>query len=152
MNFSTRLKDLRKGTEISQTALGKEIGVTLKQIQRYESGENEPTMSVLVRLSRYFGVTIDFLVGKSDLPDYSASEDTAPFPMMCIRLRQLREAKGLDVFYVAEMIKDSPRNYAGYEEGEVLPRLRTICALADFFDVSLDFLTGRNNNPNSHKL
>jgi len=146
MNFSTRLKELRKGMKISQTALGKEIGITLKQIQRYESGENEPTLSILVRLSKYFGVTLDYLVGTSDLPDYSASEDMNPFPMMCVRLRQLREAKKLDVFDVAEMIEENPRNYARYEEGEVLPRLRTICALADLFGVSLDYLVGRSDD------
>lgn len=147
MNFSARLKELRKGKRISQTALGEVAGITLKQIQRYERGENEPTASVLIALAEYFDVTIDYLVGKSDFPDYSASEEVAPFPLMAARLKQLREGKGLDIFTVAEAVEETPRNYAGYEEGEVLPRFRTICALADFFNVSLDYLCGRSEDP-----
>lgn len=68
MDFSTRLKELRKAKKVSQTSLGKEIGVTLKQIQRYESGENEPTLSILLRLSDFFDVSVDYLTGKSDHP------------------------------------------------------------------------------------
>lgn len=68
MNFQTRLRELRKNKKVNQTTLGKEIGVTLKQVQRYESGENEPTLSILRKLSDYFDVSIDYLTGKSDDP------------------------------------------------------------------------------------
>lgn len=69
MDFPTRLKELRKAKKVNQTSLGKEIGVTLKQIQRYESGENDPTMSVLIALAIFFDVSIDYLVGRSDVKE-----------------------------------------------------------------------------------
>ncbi len=144
-NFVTRFSELREQKGATYPEISKAIGISLRALKYYGAGEREATMSVLVALSDFFGVTIDYLVGKSDLPDYSASEDMIPFPMMCERLRQLREAKGLNVVDVAALIEDSPRNYAGYEAGEVLPRLRTICALADLFDVSLDYLIGRSD-------
>lgn len=53
MVFSMRLKELRKSRKLNQVDLGKIAGITSKQIQRYESGESEPTLSVLVRLSDY---------------------------------------------------------------------------------------------------
>lgn len=67
MDFSTRLRELRKGKRISQTVLANNIGVVLKQVQRYESGQNEPTLSVLVALADYFDVSMDYLVGRSDV-------------------------------------------------------------------------------------
>ena len=69
MVFSMRLKELRKSRELNQVDLGKIAGITSKQIQRYESGESEPTLSVLVRLSDYFDVSLDYLVGRSDVKE-----------------------------------------------------------------------------------
>lgn len=69
MDFSVRLRELRKGKKTSQTTLGKEIGITLKQIQRYELGENEPTLSILIALAEFFDVSLDYLVGRSDVPE-----------------------------------------------------------------------------------
>ena len=69
MNFSTRLKELRKGKKITQTVLGNAIGITLKQIQRYERDENDPTLSVLIALADFFDVSLDYLTGRSDCPE-----------------------------------------------------------------------------------
>lgn len=62
MSFSKRLKSLRKNHHLNQTQLGEIVGVTVKQIQRYERAENEPTMSVLIALSNYFDIPVDFLL------------------------------------------------------------------------------------------
>lgn len=67
MDFSTRLRELRKSKNVNQTALGNDVGVTLKQIQRYEHGLNEPTLSVLIALADYFDVSLDYLCGRSDV-------------------------------------------------------------------------------------
>ena len=69
MVFSMRLKELRKSRKLNKVDLGKIAGITSKQIQRYESGESEPTLSVLVRLSDYFDVSLDYLVGRSDVKE-----------------------------------------------------------------------------------
>ncbi len=66
MEFCKRLKALRQENKINQTDLGKEIGISLKQIQRYESNDSEPTLSVLLHLADFFDVSLDYLVGRSD--------------------------------------------------------------------------------------
>ena len=43
------------------------------------------------------------------------------------------------------------KQYRRYENEEQQPTLPIIIKLADYFDVSLDYLVGRTNNPNSHK-
>jgi transcriptional regulator with XRE-family HTH domain len=71
MDFSTRLKELRKSKKLNQTETGKIAGITSKQIQRYETNESEPTLSVLVSLADYFDVSLDYLVGRSNSPKRS---------------------------------------------------------------------------------
>ena len=68
MDFPTRLRELRKGKNVSQTVLANNIGVVLKQVQRYEAGQNDPTLSVLLALADFFDVSLDYLVGRSNDP------------------------------------------------------------------------------------
>lgn len=69
MSFSERLKELRKSEKINQTTLANAVNLNIKQIQRYEGGSNEPTLSVLIALADYFDVSLDYLVGRSDVAE-----------------------------------------------------------------------------------
>lgn len=66
MLFSERLRGLRKSLKINQTVLANAVGLNIKQIQRYEAGTNEPTLSVLISLADFFDVSLDYLCGRSD--------------------------------------------------------------------------------------
>lgn len=68
------------------------------------------------------------------------------------RLKQLRIEKNLTQKQLAAKTGTSERGLQNYEMGIRNPAYDVLIALADYFDVSLDFLTGRNDNPNSHKL
>lgn len=69
MFFPSRLKELRKLWNMSQVRAGEIAGITSKQIQRYEAGESEPTLSVLLALADYFNVSLDYLTGRTDNPE-----------------------------------------------------------------------------------
>lgn len=51
---------------------------------------------------------------------------------------------------VAESIGTSEQNYQRYERGSQQPTLPVLIALADYFDVSLDYLVGRSDDPQRH--
>lgn len=44
----------------------------------------------------------------------------------------------------------SERNYQDYEYGNVVPTATVLISLADFFDVSIDYLVGRSDDPTRH--
>ena len=60
------------------------------------------------------------------------------------RLRLLRKERGLKQQEVADHFGQSLRAYQYYESGTRRPEYPHLLALADFFDVSLDYLTGRS--------
>ena len=64
--FGERLKDLRTEKGLSQVKLAKEIDVGKSIISSWEIGQNEPTLSRLISIAKYFGVTIDYLAGLED--------------------------------------------------------------------------------------
>ncbi len=60
-----------------------------------------------------------------------------------MRLKELRTAKGMTQSEVAKLIGYSSLSYARYEKGEREPDINTLCKLADYFEVSVDYLIGR---------
>lgn len=59
------IKELRKERNISQALLAKNLGVSQKAIDYWERGVNEPKASYIVKLADFFGVSADFLLGRS---------------------------------------------------------------------------------------
>ncbi len=66
MNAGNRLKQLREEKGLSQSEVAKIIGVGRTTYLKWENGENQPTRK-LDQLSQFFGVSIDYLLGKSDV-------------------------------------------------------------------------------------
>ena len=63
------------------------------------------------------------------------------------RLHEIRTSKGFTQKQVYEGVGMSPLGYQRYEYGTREPAYQKLLALADFFDVSIDYLVGRTNNP-----
>ncbi|MCL2638632.1 MAG: helix-turn-helix domain-containing protein [Oscillospiraceae bacterium] len=63
------------------------------------------------------------------------------------RLKKLRKAKNVYQKDVAEILGIAERNYRKYEAGKVDPQTSKTVMLADYFDVSVDYLVGRSDDP-----
>ena len=64
--FAERIKELRLEHGLTQEQVGKIIGVKHFSIYSYEKGRNFPEMKGLVGLADYFGVSMDYLAGRTD--------------------------------------------------------------------------------------
>ncbi|NLL92294.1 MAG: helix-turn-helix domain-containing protein [Ruminococcaceae bacterium] len=62
-----KLKDIREKRRITQTELADYLGVKRNTISRYETGDREPNNETLVRIAEYFDVSVDYLLGKTDI-------------------------------------------------------------------------------------
>ena len=62
-HFGEIIKRLRQGAGLSQAGLAAAAGIHLRQIHRYESGEQQPALDVAHRLAAALGVTLDELAG-----------------------------------------------------------------------------------------
>lgn len=60
-----RVKELRKQKHITQEELGKVLDIQKAAISKYENGRAEPSTEVLKKMSAFFGVSIDYLLGNS---------------------------------------------------------------------------------------
>ncbi len=63
------------------------------------------------------------------------------------RLKALREGRRIYQREMAEQLGLSFRGYQGYETNQTEPKLATLIAIADYYNVSIDYLVGRTDDP-----
>lgn len=66
--FSERLSALRLARKVSMAKLGEAASISDEAIRLLERGKRSPSFEVLLALADYFGVSLDYLVGRSDDP------------------------------------------------------------------------------------
>ena len=64
--FSERLRKLREEKKISQLELAKFLNISQQALSKWEQNISQPDNNVLIILSNYFDVSVDYLLGKSD--------------------------------------------------------------------------------------
>ncbi|NFI55880.1 helix-turn-helix transcriptional regulator [Clostridium botulinum] len=66
--FSKNLKELRISNNMYQMELAKKIETSKSNISFYESNRSEPTLSILIKISNFFNITLSALVSKEMKP------------------------------------------------------------------------------------
>ena len=61
-----RFKELRKERKISQLKLALDLNMNQNTISRYENMEREADYETLVKFADYFGVSVDYLLGRTE--------------------------------------------------------------------------------------
>ena len=64
-----------------------------------------------------------------------------------MRLREIRRSKGISQLKLAMDLNTNQNTISRYETGEREPGINELIRLADYFQVSVDYLIGRTDNP-----
>lgn len=76
MEFAQRLKQLRAEASLTQTELGKLLGISSSAVGMYEQGRRKPDGEMLGTISRYFHVSVDYLLGNDSPQEDDPAEVT----------------------------------------------------------------------------
>ena len=68
-----------------------------------------------------------------------------------MRLKELRKQKNISQLRLALELNTNQNTISRYESGKREPGLKELIKIADFFDVSTDYLLERTHNPNMNK-
>ena len=126
-----------KGIHI--TNLCKEITGSSGNIPTWKKGNIKA--EYLKKIAQRLDVSADYLLGLSETPQ--SIDINAAFGE---RLKIIRTFYRKTQKEIAFMLKISMRNYQSFEYGEIKPSFDTLIALADYFNVSLDYLVGRTTH------
>lgn len=67
------------------------------------------------------------------------------------RIKELRKLKNITQKQLAQFVNLSERGIQNYELGLRSPTCEVLIALADYFDISIDYLVGRTDNPKMNR-
>lgn len=56
------LRKIRKLRKLNQQKVAMELNISREALSHYENGKREPSLDMLVKMSRYFNVSIDYLI------------------------------------------------------------------------------------------
>lgn len=134
--IGNRLKQLREELNIKQDELAKKISVSTSTIGMYETNKREPNNEITIKLADFFNVSVDYLLGRDV---YRTGN----------RIKQLRLQKGINQEVLAELLGLEIAGISKLETGRVPLKDEYILKLADYFNVSTDYLLGRYANNDS---
>lgn len=66
IEFCRRMRALRIERGETQVQAAQDIGITDQQYQRFEAGKQKPGLDVLIAIADHFGVSIDYLTGRTE--------------------------------------------------------------------------------------
>lgn len=65
-NFGTALSELRHSRDLNQRVLAADLHISQALLSHYENGTREPGLPFVCRVCDYFGVSADYILGRSD--------------------------------------------------------------------------------------
>lgn len=71
---TNRIKDLREDRDLRQTDVAEATGIDQRTLSNYETGKTNPDSFALIRLADFFDVSIDYLLGRTNLRKDAADD------------------------------------------------------------------------------
>ena len=68
-----------------------------------------------------------------------------------MRLKEIRKSKGITQVKLAIGLNTTQNTISRYENGKNEPGIRELIQIADYFNISIDYLLGRTDNPQMNK-
>ena len=68
-----------------------------------------------------------------------------------MRLKEIRKSKGISQLKLAMELNTNQNTISRYENGEREPEIHELIKIADYFNISIDYLLERTDNPEIHR-
>ena len=141
-------KQERERIGLTQNELAERLGVSQQTISKYENGSREPDLENLIRMSKIFHVTTDYLLGLDDSTStYLLHEQESNYfrEEISLRIKNLMEERNINAESLASICNLTPEEMRVFLDYGYLPHIDVLLKLADHFQVSIDYLLCRSN-------
>lgn len=136
MFLKENIKFLRKKQGWTQAELANALDITESAVGNYELGLREPGLETVIKIARFFSVTIDDLLLKKMEPEK---------PLCLINLPYLRKKHNFTMEYIAKYLgfKDKS-SYSLIEAGKINISVENLMKFSDLYEVTMDDLVRKN--------
>lgn len=87
-----RIRDLREDMDLRQIDVAEATGIDQKTLSNYETGKTQPDAKALIALADFFHVSIDYLLGRAELPSLNAKLIADEISKAQMQLERIKKA------------------------------------------------------------
>ena len=138
--FAENLLGAMEERNINAPALAKEINVHRTSITRYLRGERLPNYEDFVALVEYFNISADVLLGREEYCEVKTFHAAQPFG---VTLRKVMQEDKVSQYKLHKNLHFSSATTNYWLSNKKLPSMDKVDKLADYLEVSVDYLLGR---------
>lgn len=148
MLMELRYNELRLDNELTQDEVAKVLKVKRSAYSKWELGINDMPLDKTNDLANFYHVKIDYLLGLSNIHYIVENNLDIDWNKLVERLIELRKSNNYTQEYLSKKLGFPQRTYSNYETGTRRPTTFKLLSVAQFFNISMDYLTGRVDNKN----
>ena len=139
------LKKIREAYELTQREIAKILKISKSSYNYFETGEHIIPLKHLNNFCNTFHVTMDFVCNLTNVNTKDNKKYKLKTKEIGSRLKQLRIKNKLTQKELAKILNTTQSNISSYENGKTLILTAFLYNYAKYFNVSIDYLAGRNN-------
>lgn len=128
--------------EISVAKMMKELGFSSGLFSQWKSGKQKPSAEKICKIAEYLNVSTDYLLGFGQIGEKMFKVQN---------LFKIIEEKDISAKKLSDDTGISTGNISDWKSGRCCPSINALITIADYFDISLDYLVGRTDDPILHK-
>lgn len=148
VKFQNRMKQIIDEQECDKKDFPKFVGVSRDVIIRATKYGIIPSIKSLIKIADKLNISITYLLGETDNDEFYLSESSATFH---IRLEQLANERGEKYSNISNKMPFAYNSIYEWMRTGCLPSLEYIKPLANYFNVSIDYLLGRTDDKTPYK-
>lgn len=140
--FKKRIIELITEEDCTNAQFAERVGISKIIISNITNYAIIPSVKSLIKIADYLNVSLEYILCKSDDNTFIKSENPSTFQ---VRLLQLKEEYGLKFADISNQLSFSRNSMHVWLKRENLPTLDYLFQLADYFEVTPDYLLGRTD-------
>lgn len=139
--IADKLRKLRTDNQLTQKEFAELFGLSDARYNQYETGKRTPDIETLASFAKYYGVSLDYITGFSDL----SNPNIAAPKVFGKRLKQLRKEYCMTKTDLGAQLNVGKSTISNYENGTSFPDNDNLLKLSNIFEVTTDYLLGASN-------
>mgnify|MGYP004681417465 CR=1 FL=1 len=140
MDFGIKLKELRNKKNLTQLQMAQILETSKSNISKYEAGSVEPSLDTLVKISHFFDVSVDYLLG-NDSAQSSPSKEPS-YDGYGNDISYWIQKTGYEYAEVAEKLGISESTLKNYMQSKEPIPYQVLSGLSEICEISTDCLLG----------
>ena len=148
VNMFGNIKKIREYYELTQREIAKILNISKSSYNYFETGEHIIPLKHLNHFCNVFHLSMDYVCGLTNINTPVLKKYKLNQKEIGKKIKEIRQKNNLTQKEIAKILNTSQSNISAYESGKTLILTAFLYNYAKYFDISIDYLTGRSKVPN----